>query len=108
MRPHDVLTQASNLIGERGADYGGVELNFHNVAEIANIALGRDLTAFDIAIIMVAVKLARVRASPHKADNYLDGVNYLAFAHELRPSPLYDDLTQEEEALITEIINGLA
>lgn len=87
MNPHNVLGAAAELIGERGADYGGVEDNFANIAAIANIALGRDLTAFDIAVIMTAVKLARIRHSPGKGDNYLDGVNYLAFAHELRPAP---------------------
>ena len=107
MNPHQVLTDASALIGERGADYGGVEDNFSNIAAIANIALGLDLTPFDIAIIMTAVKLSRVRQSPSKADNYLDGVNYLAFAHELRPAP-YAELTQEEEELVTKMINGLA
>ena len=107
MNPHQVLADASALIGERGADYGGIEDNFSNIADIANIALGLNLTAFDIAVIMTAVKLARIRHSPAKGDNYLDGVNYLAFAHELRPAP-YAELTQEEEELVTQIINGLA
>lgn len=112
MKPHDVLTQASNLIGERGQDYGGIENNFLNIAAIANASTGLSLTPFHIAMIMVAVKIARIQQSPYKADNYHDGINYLAFAHELRPtaqSNWKDDpnmeLSPEEEEMLEEIIN---
>lgn len=82
MNPKNLLTEASALIDDRGGDYGGLEDNFNNIAVIANTILGRDLSAFDVAIILVSVKLARIRMSPMKRDNYLDGVNYLAFAGE--------------------------
>lgn len=86
MKPHDVLTQASNLIGDRGADYGGIENNFSNIAEIYNTMTGDAFDPFKVAMVMVAVKIARIRNSPYKEDNYLDAINYLAFAHELRPT----------------------
>ena len=86
MKPHDVLTQASNLIGERGQDYGGIENNFSNIASVYTSMTGKEFSAYDVAIIMVAVKIARIKASPYKDDNYLDAINYLAFAHELRPT----------------------
>lgn len=88
MKPHDVLTQASSLIGERGADYGGIENNFNNIASIYTTMTGKEFTAYDVALIMVAVKMARIRQSPYKDDNYLDAINYMAFAHELRPTQL--------------------
>lgn len=82
--PHSVLQEAKELIGERGADYGGIEDNFNNIANIANaMSPGLHLCAYDVAIILTAVKMARIRQSPRKRDNYLDGVNYLAFAAEL-------------------------
>lgn len=99
MNPHKVLEDSAKLIGQRGQDYGGIEDNFANIAAIANAATGLDLSPYHIAVIMAAVKFARVRQSPGKADNYLDGINYLAFAHELRPTPtIYVDLTEEEVA----------
>ena len=84
MNPQESLSEASAIIGERGLDYGGIEDNFENVARIANAILGRALTAHDVAIIMACVKLARMRTSPAKRDNYLDCVNYLAFAAEIK------------------------
>lgn len=87
MNPHAVLKQAAGLIGDRGQDYGGIEDNFKNIANIANAMLGTSLDAFQVSMILAAVKIARMRQSPYKDDNYLDGINYIAFAHELRPTP---------------------
>lgn len=84
MNPHAFFEEAAAIIGERGHDYGGIEDNFENIARIANAVLGRALTAHDVAIIMACVKLARMRTSPSKRDNYLDCANYLAFAAELK------------------------
>lgn len=110
MKPHDVLTQASNLIGERGADYGGIENNFANIANIYTTMTGNEFTAYDVALIMVAVKMARIRQSPYKDDNYVDAINYMAFAHELRPTLASNqnvfDMSPEEEAMLEEIINS--
>ena len=85
MNPHKVLTDAAELIGERGKDYGGIEDNFYNIARIYETMTGEDTTLHHVALMLVAVKIARMRQSPYKADNYLDAINYLAFAHELRP-----------------------
>jgi len=84
INPHSFLTDAAAIMGERGHDYGGVEDNFQTAADIANAVLGRALTPYDVSMILAAVKLARMRTSPDKRDNYLDCVNYLAFAADLR------------------------
>lgn len=86
MNPHQVLKDCAALIGERGQDYGGVENNFKNIASIYTAMTGKEFTAFDVAVIMMAVKIARLRQSPYKKDNYLDLINYAAFACEMRPS----------------------
>lgn len=86
MNPHDVLKDCADLIGERGQDYGGIEDNFRNIADIYFLMTGKECDAFDVSMMMVAVKIARMRQSPYKSDNYKDAINYLAFAHELRPN----------------------
>lgn len=83
INPHNFLSEAASIIGERGHDYGGIEDNFRKAADIANAVLGRALTPYDIAMVLACVKLARMRTSPDKRDNYLDCANYLAFAAEL-------------------------
>jgi hypothetical protein len=84
MDPHKTLNQCAELIGERGEDYGGIEDNFTKIAIIASLATGRMVTAYDVAMILVATKLARMSGMRDKDDNYLDAINYLAFAKELR------------------------
>lgn len=81
--PHKVLDEAAAIIGERGANYGGVEDNFTNISLIMARTTNRMLSPYDIAMLMVCVKLARMNQSPGKRDNYLDCINYLSFACEL-------------------------
>jgi hypothetical protein len=84
MDPHKTLNQCAELIGERGKDYGGIENNFDRIAKIANQLIDAPVTAYDVAMILVATKLARMSGMRDKDDNYLDAINYLAFAMELR------------------------
>jgi hypothetical protein len=83
MDPHKLLKEAAEIIGERGQDYGGIEDNFANIAKIYSSISGIDIKAHDIALMMVCVKLARIKQSPRKKDNYVDLINYAAFACEL-------------------------
>jgi len=80
MNPHDLLQQASEIISERGENYGGIEDNFQLVADLASLRLGRDIHPFEVAIIMVCVKNARAFSSPTHIDSRLDAMNYEAFA----------------------------
>lgn len=84
MDPHKTLNKCAELIGERGKDYGGIEENFERIACIANQLIDAPVTAYDVAMILVATKLARMPGVRDKEDNYLDAINYLAFAMELR------------------------
>jgi len=80
MNPHDLLRQASEIIGERGTDYGGIEDNFQLIADLASLRLGRDIHPFEVTIVMVCVKNARAFSNPTHIDSRLDAMNYEAFA----------------------------
>ena len=84
-RPHpgDLLSLAFELINARGADYdnaASIEQNFREAAAVASVVTGKELTARDVALVLHCVKLIRGKSSPGKLDNYVDGMNYLAFA----------------------------
>ena len=85
--PHNILDEAHHLIGERGSDYGGIEDNFARIACIAQTALNVEVTPYQVAMIHVATKLARMAGPGDKHDNYVDAINYLAFADILRTRP---------------------
>jgi hypothetical protein len=57
--------------------------------------LDRVITPYEIAIIHVATKMARMTSDPKKADNYVDGVNYMAFAAQF--AGIQTSTAEEEE-----------
>ena len=81
--PGELLAAAFELINQRGDDYDRVaslEENYREIAAVATIITGKDIIARDIALIFAAAKMVRAKSSPEKLDNYVDGMNYLAFA----------------------------
>lgn len=57
--------------------------------------LDRVVTPYDVAMIHVATKMARIASSPRHADNYVDGVNYIAFAAQF--AGIQTSTAEEEE-----------
>jgi len=76
----DILKQSALILGDRGRRYGSVEECFDRCAKLSTIILGKEITVYEVSIIMMAMKLARIPSSPALDDNYEDGINYLAFA----------------------------
>lgn len=79
----DMLAEAAKLVRPRGVVYGDIRETHERIAKIATLLTGVDLTAHNILMIMVAVKLSRIARSPGHVDSYLDGINYLSFAGEI-------------------------
>jgi hypothetical protein len=70
------------MIGEKRETYGVPKECFDRAAMLAATILDRPVTAYEVVVIMHAVKLARIAQSPMNPDHYVDGINYLAFACE--------------------------
>jgi len=83
--PHTLLQQASEIIGQRGQNYGQIEDNFQLIADLSSLRLGRDFHPYEIAVIMACVKNARSFATPDHMDSHLDSINYEAFAAVFAP-----------------------
>jgi len=79
MNHKDALLSAVTILNERAEEYGPEELCFQRIASLATIVLNKYLNEYDIAMILHCVKLGRLQESRGKADNYIDGINYLAF-----------------------------
>ena len=76
----EFLEDATRLSHERGMEYGDLEENFERIISIFDAMTGVALTCQEAALFLVAVKMARLKTSPGKADTYADAINYLAFA----------------------------
>jgi len=83
MNYYDIMRNAAEIFNERNPKYGDMRVGMNNVAQIASIITGIELTAHDVALVLHAVKLSRLGADRKNPDHYIDGVNYMAFAGEL-------------------------
>ena len=75
-----ILSDAVTLLKERGQDYGDENELFERTCSIYNLMTGESFTPWQANIFMTALKMARIKSHRSKADNYIDGINYLAFA----------------------------
>lgn len=81
-----ILTEAHELVnGDRAKAYGDVHENFQRWSDLLR-PLGIVLTPYQLALVMVAGKLAR---QTHKAkrDNLVDACGYLEIADRLMEKP---------------------
>lgn len=85
--PEAALRTAADLIAERQKIYGDPRRNFSRIAKIASVLLGREVSRYEIATVLLAVKLGRIPEDPAYADSYDDGINYLAFMRMFREEP---------------------
>jgi hypothetical protein len=75
-----ILVAAQQIARDRMQAYGDPDACFERAAVIASALLGRKVTAHDLFMSQVAIKLTRIANDVNHMDSYIDGVNYLAFA----------------------------
>jgi hypothetical protein len=94
MKRDTILAEASELInGDRAADYGDATLNHMRIAEFWNNYTDHQLklSASDVAIMMILVKVARCMES-FKDDSFVDICGYAALAAEMSVvTPMEDE-----------------
>ena len=76
----NILKKANEIVNKRSEEkereYGSFSEGMERAATIASASTGKDITAEDMYICMVALKLSR-QSYNHKEDNLLDAVSYL-------------------------------
>jgi len=71
-----VAVDAINLVDDkRDEQYGDYSENLGRIAEMWSAFIGHEITAEDVALMMVLVKISRSRAS-YLRDTTVDGVAY--------------------------------
>lgn len=81
----ECLNEAARIIsGDRDKQYGGPEDNFGRIAKIWSIIFGIDVTPEDVAMAMVAVKVARYASkSGFQPDTWIDVAGYAGCGYEV-------------------------
>ena len=63
---------------DRQNDYGSPENNFATIASLWSSYLDHAIKPHDVAAMLALLKIARIRTSPGKADNWVDLAGYAA------------------------------
>lgn len=72
-----------SIVEQRAEHYGDPRPNMERIAGMWSAYLGTDVTAHDVAQMMVLVKISRSKVSAHD-DNYTDQIGYSEIAKALR------------------------
>ena len=89
----ELLDLAARLISEdRARVYGSAKDNFGVIADLWGAYLGVRLAAEQVAVMMVLVKAARLKASPDHGDSWVDMAGYAALGCEIATEVGGDDL----------------
>ena len=84
MNRSECLDKAKEIInGARQENYGKPEKNFNQIAIYWSVYLGHDVSATDVALMMVLMKLARLQNKPDHDDSWIDIAGYAANGAEL-------------------------
>lgn len=68
---------------DRQDKYGNCEDNFGIIAEFWTGYLNTEVTAEDVAVMMMLLKIARIRTGVYDVDNYIDIAGYAACGSEI-------------------------
>jgi len=101
MNYSELLEVANVTAQNRGVQYGDMVSTMERISKIATLITGKVITAYDVAMVLHAVKLGRLQDNRNGVDNYVDGVNYLAFAGQFATSShdTYDALEDDIAAV---------
>ena len=95
MRADDFLAKVSDIVGgQRAIDYGDKTQNHKRIADLWNmwifesrknniLTCGDGLSAYDVAIMMLLLKVARLMNSPGHTDCHIDIAGYAACMEEI-------------------------
>ena len=84
MNRSEILDTAKRYVNvDRAATHGSAENNFGLIAVYWSAHLDVEIAASDVAVMMTLMKLARAKANPGHADNWVDGCGYLACGGEI-------------------------
>lgn len=64
--------------GDREQTYGSPTVNFENIARLWSVVAGAPITAHQVALMMVQLKVARLMNTPGHEDSWADIVGYVA------------------------------
>ena len=78
------LKRVAQVLEDRGAAYGDPKSQMEAIAKRWSITLGTPVTAQQVALCMIDLKLARLAYDPGHIDSMVDVIGYAALLREVR------------------------
>lgn len=96
MTREKVLTMAKEAVcGQRQQSYGTPENNFSLIAELWSVYLEKDISAQDVAMLMILLKTARIKSGTATDDSFVDIAGYAACGAEIKGFRESEDIAHE-------------
>lgn len=96
MKNNTILDEAKTAVyGDRQNAYGPVSENFGRIAALWSVVLGAPVTAEQVALCMVQLKVARELHKPNR-DNLVDGAGYFATLEKMQAELANEKMKNEE------------
>ena len=86
-----LFAEATLLTQDRGRIYGSPYTNHKRIADIWSGILDMPITAHQVVLCMVGLKIARLVETPSHHDSVADAIAYLAFYEDVLEAQLSDD-----------------
>ena len=83
MTGRSVLEEAADVVGSRGDTHGGIRENHEQIAALWGAYLGVEITAHEVAEMMILLKVSRCSAGSPDRDHYVDVCGYAEIADEV-------------------------
>lgn len=84
MNREEILKKADEIVnGHREQDYGTPERNFQMIAKLWSVYIGIEVTAVDVAMLMILMKSARIKTGTMTEDSFIDLAGYAACGGEI-------------------------
>lgn len=84
MRGEDLLQHAATVVRDRRQSYGDPDVLFARVAERWSQVLGVKVTAAQVGLCLIDLKLVRLTVDPGHLDSLVDVAGYAACVREVR------------------------
>jgi hypothetical protein len=78
----EVIDEAKHSIADHMIDYGAPAKNYEVASALASLILNKPITPYEIAMIKLAVKLARIAETPDFRRSYVELIACAGFAAE--------------------------
>lgn len=78
-----LLEQATRTLAERGESYGSPQPLFENVAKRWSLTLGTEVSATQVVLCLIELKLARLNSNSKHHDSMVDVAGYAGILNEI-------------------------